>query len=66
MKDFFGYELAIGDKVAFNPPTYKGLTNGVVVKFTPKGCRVMYKSYHGEEVTTAFQVVKKIELPVKI
>lgn len=43
MKDFFGHELNIGDVVAFNAPIYKGLVEGVIVKFTPKGCKVKYK-----------------------
>lgn len=36
MVDLFGQELALGDTIAFNPPFYKGLMMGKLVKFTPK------------------------------
>ncbi len=42
MKDFFQQELKTGDIVAFNPPYYKGLTQGTVLNLTPKGVRVKY------------------------
>jgi hypothetical protein len=51
MKDFFGNELEIGDTVAFNPPVYKGLVKGIVVKFTPKMIKVSYAP-HGKQTTT--------------
>ncbi len=53
MRDIFGRQLAVDDRVAFNPPTYKGLVKGVIVKFTPKMVTVSYASnYEGEMVTT--------------
>lgn len=42
-KDILGRELAIGDVVAFNPPTFKGIILGKVIKFTPKMIRVQYR-----------------------
>lgn len=42
MKDFTNTEVNIGDTVVFNPPKYKGLAKGKIVKFTPKGVRVEY------------------------
>lgn len=61
MKDFFGHELAVGDIVAFNAPIYSGLTEGIIIKFTLKGCKVKYgpTGFQSNEITTAFQVVKK-------
>ena len=41
-KDFLGKELAIDDMVVFNPPKYKGIILGKVIRFTPKGIRVQY------------------------
>lgn len=36
MQDILGQELAIGNMVVFNPPKYKGLVTGKVVKFATK------------------------------
>ena len=60
MKDIFSQELKIGDVVAFNPPHYKGLTKGEVIRFTPKGVRVQYTSNSGKDETAvrAFDVVR--------
>lgn len=44
MKDFFGQELAIGDFVAFEEPKYRNLMLGIVVAFTPKKVRLLWKS----------------------
>lgn len=47
MKDIFGQVISIGDVVAFNPPSYKGLIRGKVTGFTPQKVRVDYpSSYH--------------------
>lgn len=61
MKDLFGVELQVGDIVAFNPPKYKGLVKGKIVKFTPKMVTVAYRGSMGEETTNvfSFDVVKK-------
>ena len=40
MKDLIGRTITEGDAVAFNPPSYKGLTLGIVVGFTPKMVKV--------------------------
>ena len=58
--DIFGNEVMIGDEVAFNPPTYKGLVKGYVIKFTPKGFGVSYRHQNYEKTTTVFEVVRKI------
>ncbi len=42
MKDFFNQEVHIGDLVAFNEPYYKGLISGKIIKFTPKGVKILY------------------------
>lgn len=44
MNDIFKQELAIGDIVAFNPPTYKGLLVGRIIAFTPKMVRVEWNT----------------------
>ncbi len=65
MKDIFGYELRIGDRVAFNPPNYKGLITGTVVAFTPKMVRVSYNDNYKDVVTTvvySFDTVKKVDV----
>ena len=36
-KDIFGFEVEVGDTVAYNPAHYKGLVTGIVKKLTPKG-----------------------------
>lgn len=43
VKDIVGNELNVGDTVAFNPPTYKGIILGTVVSFTPKMVQVKYR-----------------------
>jgi hypothetical protein len=45
MKDRFAQELSIGDKIAFNPPVYKGLVVGEVIGFTARQVRVKYHSF---------------------
>ena len=56
--DFVGNHVKVGDKVAFNPPKWKGLERGVVTGFTPKGVRVAYTSQYGyEEVSVREDVV---------
>lgn len=63
MKDIMGVELQVGDVVAFNPPSYKGLIMGKIIAFTPKMVRVSYK--YSSEVSTSTvvypsDVVKKV------
>lgn len=36
-KDLFGREPKVGDIIAFNPPSYKGLTYGTCVGFSKAG-----------------------------
>ena len=43
MKDFFGQELRVGDKVAVLLKWYRRLVHGTIVKFTPKKICVEYK-----------------------
>ena len=42
MKDYFGNELSIGDRVAFYASNYRSFTTGTIVKFTPKQVKVEY------------------------
>ena len=42
MKDFFNQEVHIGDLVAFNEPYYKRIVSGKIIKFTPKGVKIVY------------------------
>ena len=42
MRDFFGYELAVGDRVAFILNGYRDLVVARIVAFTPKQVRVSY------------------------
>lgn len=67
-KDIVGRELAIGDVVAFNPPKYKGIILGKVVKFTTKGIRVQFKRGHHELTDTAISSndVIKVDSPEAI
>ena len=62
-KDIFGNELALNDRIAFNPPSYKGLVKGKIVGFTPKGIRVEYykASYDQNATTVVFEVVKNLK-----
>ena len=51
MNDINGKELSLGDRVAFNPPHYKGLVPkfakglvlGTVVGFSPKQVKIEYE-----------------------
>lgn len=56
--DIFGNEIFIGDDVVITEPYYHSFVNAQVIKFTPKGFRVRYKSINGEKETVAFGVVK--------
>lgn len=51
MRDFFGRELAVGDRVAVTPKGYKNLMQGRVVGFTEKRVRVEYAWNNGREIT---------------
>jgi len=45
-KDILGRELNIDDVVVFNPPKYKGIILGKIIRFTPKGIRVQFRPNH--------------------
>ena len=63
MKDIFDNELDIGDVVAFNPPQYKGLVKGQILRFGEKTVRVKYdpvgKQHTSECSVYPRDVVKK-------
>lgn len=64
MKDFFGNELDLGDKVAITYPGYKFLVNGEVVDFTAKKIRVQYRDLHGtiqETLVDRTRIVKNVK-----
>ena len=54
MKDIFGQELEVGNVVAFNPPNYKGLVTGQILKFSPKMVSVEYKWCGELRVTSVY------------
>jgi len=45
MRDIFGYRLQLKDVIAFNPPLYKGLTQGIILGFTDKRVKVQYAPF---------------------
>ena len=49
MTDFTGKPVAVGDIVVFNRPYYKDLASSPVLKITPKGIKVKYKSYYSDK-----------------
>lgn len=56
--DIFGNEIGIRDDVVIIEPYYHNFVNAKVIKFTPKGFRVRYKSINGVKETVAFEGVK--------
>lgn len=42
IRDCLHQDILIDDWVAFNPPVYKGMCIGKVIKLTPKGVSVKY------------------------
>ena len=56
--DIFGNEIYIGDDVVITEPYYHNFVNAQVIKFTPKGFRVRYKSINGVKESVVFEVVK--------
>lgn len=42
-----GTEVNIGDVVWIIQPNYRELVKAVIIKFTPKACRVLYKPPYG-------------------
>lgn len=64
-KDILERELNVGDIVVFNPPRYKGIIFGKVIKFTTKGIRVQYSTNYGSINNTALagKDVVKVEGP---
>lgn len=55
MKDAFGNPIQLHDRVAYNPPSYKGLVVGRVTGFTPKSVRVLRATRRDNgETTTRF------------
>lgn len=52
MIDIFGIVIEEGDRIAFNPPKYKGLTLGIVIGFTPQRVKVRYRGvYNSKDIT---------------
>lgn len=63
MKDIFGQDLEIDDKVAFNPPYYKGLVIGTITGFTPQKVKVHYK---GADWVKDITLINPIDLVKKV
>lgn len=57
--DIIGNIVCIGDEVAYNPPRWKGLVIGNIIKFTPKGFTVLTKDY--KNTNTVFDLIKCIK-----
>ena len=49
MKDFFGRTLAIGDTVAICRPGYRDFTRAIVMGFTEKQVKLVYKRHNTTE-----------------
>lgn len=63
MKDFFGYELAVGDEVAITIPGYKTLTLGFILAFTPTMVKVSYSDFNGRFLETRVPSDRVIKRP---
>lgn len=64
MKDVAGQELAVGDHVAIAITGYRTMTVGRIVRFTPKGMKVVFKkpwgNYREEETFRDPHMVAKV------
>lgn len=60
-RDFWGTPLNVGDKVAFNQPSYKCLISGEIVKLNKQMVRIAYKRNGGITETNEwpYECVKK-------
>ena len=52
MFDFTGRAVFVGDEVIIVEPYYHNLIRGLIVKFTPKGIKVKYKTHSDYERET--------------
>ncbi len=71
MKDIMQQDLAIGNMVVFNPPIYKGLAIGTIVKFTAKMVTVSYQYQHrflpgGRETNVPPTAVMKVDEQLQV
>lgn len=55
LRDIFSHGISVGDTVAFNPPVYKGLVKGKVIKLNKQMIRVKYTPT-GKQHTTECNV----------
>lgn len=64
MKDVAGQELAVGDHVAIAVTGYRTMTVGRIVRFTPKGMKIVFTRpwdrSHEEETFRDPQMVAKV------
>ena len=51
MTDLFDREVKVGDIVGFNPPNYKGLEKGIVIKVSEKSCKIEWEHRVGGKNT---------------
>ena len=42
--DMFNNVVEVGDIIAFPTPNYSGMSEGKIIKFTPKGVSIKYKA----------------------
>lgn len=66
IKDIVGNELNVGDTVAFNPQTYKGIILGTVVGFTPEIVQVKYQQPYWKNTPEGCTVPEHPHFLVKI
>ncbi len=59
MRDAFGRNIVVGDRVAFVQPGYRNLIRGTVIRITPQRVRVAYRigTTDGEHLTPGSDVV---------
>ena len=53
--DMLGVAPLVDDTVIFQPPRYKGLLTGKVLKVSPKGVTVEYQSLNGNWLERTFR-----------
>ena len=58
-KDIFGDIPNIGDTIIFNPPKYKGLLYGELIKFTDAGCPGVLVEEYKDNNSIRLETIRK-------
>ena len=66
MRDQLHQEILINDYVVFNPPRYKGVVLGRVIKLNPKSCTIAYGLSGDQECSRDKRYVLKINEQVAL